>query len=199
MAGAGEKQKRGGNGGRDSPSPPKRTATRSTEGQHAVSGTNTATARPITTPFVLLSGRMRRQRSLAASVSSSDLRGPVRGPRTPFPTQLPKQSPVKTPKKSKRPKPAELVTAIKDYVEGRYLYNATDEQEYARIYCYYYARLSLLVRGLNENELAALFTTNMPSFWGRLDEYAQQRTRKSFDDAYDAAEYFLIANISELA
>ncbi|MCJ1342650.1 hypothetical protein MMC31_000837 [Peltigera leucophlebia] len=189
MAGAGENRKCGGKGGGSSPPPLKRTAIRSTGGQHAVS----------TTPLVPPSGRMRRQGFPAASVSSSDVRGPVRGPRTPSPTRLPKQSSVKTPKKPKRPKPAELVTAIKDHVGGRYLYNATDKQKYTRICRYYNARLSFLVYGLNENELAALFTTNMPSFWGQLDEYAQQRMRKSFDDAYDAAEYFLIANISKLA
>lgn len=163
-------------------------------GQHSIPATKMSTAKPTAAPLVL-SDRMPQQNSPAASSSSSELASP----RTPSPQQQPKLSPAKTPKKPKRPKPADLVTAIKDHVGGQYLYNAIDENEYARICRFYHARLSLLVRGLNENELSALFTTNMPSFWGRLDEYGQQRTRKSFDDAYDHAEYHLIVHISELA
>lgn len=92
------------------------------------------------------------------------MRKPVRESHTPSSTRLSKQSQVKTPKKPKRPKPAKLVTTIKDNVGVWYLYNATDEQEYVCIYRYYHARFFLLVRRFNKNELAILFTTNIPLF-----------------------------------
>lgn len=121
------------------------------------------------------------------------------GPCIPSPIWLLKQFLVKTAKKSKQPKLAELITAIKDHVRGQYLYNAINEQKYACIYYYYHTRLLFLMRRLNKNELAALFTTNISFFWEWLDKYAQQQIRKRFDNVYDAVEYFFLANISKLA
>lgn len=118
MARASKKRKRNGKNRESSFFLPKKTRTMFTKGQHFVSNANIATARQTTTFLVFFLGRICLLKFFAASVSLSDIRGPIKKSRTPSPIWLPKQSLVKTPKKPKRPKTAELVIAIKDHVRS---------------------------------------------------------------------------------
>lgn len=104
-----------------------------------------------------------------------------------------------TPKKNKRPKPSELVVALGDTQGAAFLIDAVDEDEYRRRASFFHARLALLIRGLNNNELTQIFNAAMPGFMGRLDEIERDALRADFDNAYTLVEHHLLQSVTEMA
>lgn len=120
-------------------------------------------------------------------------------PSTPTPNRkftgtISPKSPKRTPKKPSRvalfPRPNvhRLVEFLDDSEGGSLLVNAADFSDYLNRLPFYHSRLSLLLRGLNANELDVLFNTSQPRFFGGLTAQQKQELKDKFDAAYNVVE-----------
>ncbi len=90
----------------------------------------------------------------------------------------------------------DLVDDIADVVGSMFLQSARDQAEYEDCALAYYYCLSLILRGFNQAELDVLFSTSLPSFYGRCNKDGKKALKDAFESAYHHVECELIENIT---
>lgn len=77
--------------------------------------------------------------------------------------------------------------------------DAKDKEDYQNRAMFYYARLLVMLRGLNGGELEVLYSNSLPMFYACLDKNEKKKLKKSFDDTYNEIESQFITKVTELA
>ncbi len=90
----------------------------------------------------------------------------------------------------------DLVDDLADIVGSIFLQSARDQAKYEDCALAYHYCLSLILRGFNQAELDVLFSTSLPSFYGRCDKDGKKALRNAFESAYHHVERELIENIT---
>lgn len=96
----------------------------------------------------------------------------------------------------KRPNINDLVDDLADVVGSTFLQGARDQAKYKNCALAYHYCLSFILCGFNQAELDILFSTSLPSFYGRCDKDGKKALRDAFESAYHQVERELIANIT---
>lgn len=96
---------------------------------------------------------------------------------------------------AKRPNVNNLVDDLADVVDSTFFQGARDQADYEDRALAYHYRLSLILCSFNQAELDVLFSTSLPSFYGKCDKDGKKALRDAFESAYHQVERKLIANI----
>lgn len=111
---------------------------------------------------------------------------------TPGPAKGTLRTPKTLPPIYKRPGPQDLVIALNDCTGAQYLTTAVDTRDYFWHAQFYHARLSLIITGLNYNELVELYKTSLPGFFQALDDDQKEHLFSQFCEAYNQIEVYLL-------
>lgn len=86
-----------------------------------------------------------------------------------------------------------------DYASTQFLKSSSSLSDYERNVKYFHGRLALVVRGLNLDELSALYRATLPAWTVHEEEEVQEGMTSSFESAYDWAQDCLISKIKAYA
>ena len=85
---------------------------------------------------------------------------------------------------AKRPNINDLINVLADVLGSTFLQGAKDQAEYKdRALAYHYG-LFLIFRGFNQAELDVLFSTSLPSFYGKCNKDGKKALRDAFESMY---------------
>lgn len=94
---------------------------------------------------------------------------------------------------------SQLADKLNDQAGAQCLMDAKNKADYQNRVKFYYARLLLMLRGLNTGKLEVLYYTSLPMFYACLDKIKKRKLRKSFDNAYNNIEALFIMKVKGLA
>ncbi len=81
-----------------------------------------------------------------------------------------------------------LVTKLADVPGATFLQEARNHVEYEDRALAYHYRLSIILRRFNQAALELLFSTSLPSFYGKLDKEGKRGLKGVFESVYHQVE-----------
>lgn len=98
-----------------------------------------------------------------------------------------------------RPPLNHLIRLIDDCVGAKFLYAASTSAEFEIRAKLFHARLSIIIRGLDQAEIDTIYNSNAPSFFARLDPEEKEDLKDSFDLAHAVNEAYMVGCFREYA